>query len=59
MTYPAASGPSVADLRRMARALHGTHAVVAVSMTVWDLGRAADEQTERSCLSVLDALVGE
>jgi hypothetical protein len=57
--YPAAGGPSVADLRQMAQALHRTHAVVAVSMTVWDIGRDADEQTERSCLSVLDALVGE
>jgi arginase len=59
MMYPAAGGPSVADLRRMAQALHRTHAVVAVSMTVWDLERDADGQTERSCLSVLDALVGE
>ena len=59
MMYPAAGGPSVADLRRMAQALHRTHAVVTVSMTVWDLERDADEQTERSCLSVLDALVGD
>jgi KaiC/GvpD/RAD55 family RecA-like ATPase len=59
MMYPAAGGPSVANLRRMAQALHRTHAVVAVSMTVWDLGHDADGQTERSCLSVLEALVGE
>jgi arginase len=59
MMYPAAGGPSVADLRRMAQALHRTHAVVAVSMTAWDLGRDGDDQTERSCLSVLDALVRE
>ena len=58
MMYPSADGPSVADLRRMAQALHRTHVVVAVSMTVWDLGRDPDAQTERSCLSVLDALVG-
>jgi arginase len=59
MMYPADGGPSVADLRRLAQALHRTHAVVAVSMTVWDLGRDADRQTERSCLRVLDALVDE
>jgi hypothetical protein len=58
MMYPVPGGPSVADLRRMAQALHRTHAVIAVSMTVWDLGRDVDGQTERSCLSVLDALVG-
>jgi arginase len=57
MMYPVAGGPSVSNLRRMAEALHRTHTVVAVSMTVWELGRDADGQTERSCLSVLDALV--
>jgi arginase family enzyme len=57
MMYPVAGGPSVADLRRMAEALHHTHTVVAVSMTVWDLARDADGQTERACLAALDALV--
>jgi arginase len=58
MRYPVAGGPSVSDLRRMAQALHRTHTVAAVSMTVWDVGRDVDGQTERSCLSVLDALIG-
>ena len=58
MMYPVPGGPSVADLRRMAQALHRTRAVVAVSMTVWDFGRDLDGQTGRSCLSVLDALGG-
>lgn len=58
MMYPVAGGPSVIELQEMAKALHRTHTVVAVSVTAWDLGSDADGRTERACLSVLDALVG-
>lgn len=58
MKYPVVAGPSVAALRLMAQALYRTHTIVAVSMTAWDLDRDTDGQTERACLSVLEALVG-
>ena len=58
MMYPVRGGPSVIELQRMVKALHRTHTVVAVSMTAWDLERDPDGQTERACLSVLEALIG-
>src|SRR5262245_3380329 len=59
MMYPVAGGPSVIELQAMAEALRRTHTVVAVSVTAWDLGRDTDGRTERACLSVLGALVGD
>lgn len=59
MHYSVRGGPSLAALLDAAARLHATGRVAAVSVTTWDLARDDDRTTERVCLRVLDALIGE
>ena len=59
MLYPTPGGPSLAEFRDVAERLAATGRVIAVSMTVWNLGADLDGGTGRVCRAALASLVGE
>jgi arginase len=59
MPYPVKGGPTIAVMKDVARRIHETNRLAAVSVTVWALDRDRDRNTERACLSVLSALAAD
>ncbi len=58
MSYPAAGGPSAADLGEVFRHLALSDQVAAVSMSTWNPGLDREGGTAKLCMRALDQLLG-
>jgi arginase len=59
MSYRAAGGPSLADLRGVFQSLSQTKQIVAVSMTTWAPQLDEDGRSRAACVELLQLLIGQ